>query len=154
MWEALQFVMEEPNGELQASTDLHWPNVLCPPKPHFTAFLELLWLIFCTFAPTHQPAHFSMKLDTPLEKMAVSAREDLVPLLPNFRTPLMERQGGKIFRIDDFRVTGFTTGCRKSQWSQQSPIQLSLNKWTWKFGRGGLFYLKIQGNQMIPLQDT
>ncbi len=47
--------------------------------------------------------------------MTVGAKKDLVPLLPNFRTTLMERQGGKIFRIDGFRVTGSTTGWRQSQ---------------------------------------
>lgn len=53
-------------GDWQAGSDLRWPFQPNPPKPFWATFRWCLRQSFCTTTCPHQPASYSMRLDTPL----------------------------------------------------------------------------------------
>ena len=53
-------------GKWQAGSDLYWPYQPLPPPNFWATFRRCLRLSFCMGTSPHQPAHYSMDLDTPL----------------------------------------------------------------------------------------
>ena len=56
------------DGTWQSGSDLNWPKIPCPPRPHWALFWKCLRETFCKNTPIHQPARYSMELDEELGK--------------------------------------------------------------------------------------
>ena len=124
------------NGDWQAGTDLLWPRIPCPPKPYWATFRKCIRATYCTLAPQHQPAHYSVSLDKHLGPWYSVKRNTWHQCYKSqHQLYLRQLKGSLITVLSPSRIKGYyhSSGTVKDVPIDSHPIthqQIGNNVWT------------------------